>query len=203
MILNNVLDNIFVNSANIAVLRALNERVAGISGRETARLAGIGLRSAQIALDNLVNLKVVNKQAGGREHLFSLNRKNYISNEIIAKLFVTEQKYKKSVLNEITNSLSPLTDSVILFGSVARKEELPDSDMDICIVFKKNKSKIEKIVNALRDELYDKYGVTLAPFYITRKEFKKRAENQKSPVNEILTDGIIISGIKTKELLNG
>jgi predicted nucleotidyltransferase len=203
MIINNILNYIFTNSGNLAVLRVLNERVVGISGRETARLAGVSLRSAQLSLDNLVNLKIVKRQVGGREHLFTLNRESFISEEIITKLFSAEQKFKNSIYKEITKNLNPLAESIILFGSVARKEESLQSDLDLCIVYLKNKNKIEKIVSSLRDELYDKFGVTLAPFYITRSEFKIRAKKNISPVNEIIKEGIVISGLSLNILKNG
>ncbi len=203
MIVNNILDYIFTNVSNLAVLRVLNERVVGISGRETARLAGISLRSAQLSLDNLVSLKIIKRQIGGREHLFTLNRESFISKEIIIKLFSAEQKFKTSLYKEITDSLKISADSIILFGSVARKTESVQSDLDLCIVYSKNKNKIEKIVSSLRDELYDKYGVTLAPFYIIRNEFKKRVKKNKSPVNEIIKEGIIISGLSINILKNG
>lgn len=199
--INNILDVIFTSTGNLAVLRVLNEKVTGISGRETARLAGIGLRSVQLALENLVDLKIVNVQIGGRENLYTLNRKNFISNEVITKLFWAEKKYKKSLFNKISDSLKNHTDSIILFGSVARKEESTESDLDICIVYHNSKTNIENTVNSLRDELFNEYGVKLAPLYITRAKFKKNIN--KSPVREIIKDGIVISGEKIKSLLNG
>lgn len=201
MVINNILDVIFTSTGNLAVLRVLNEKVTGISGRETARLAGIGLRSVQLALENLVDLKIVNVQIGGRENLYTLNRKNFISNEVITKLFWAEKKYKKSLFNKISDSLKNHTDSIILFGSVARKEESTESDLDICIVYHTSKTNIENTVNSLRDELFNEYGVKLAPLYITRAKFKKNIN--KSPVREIIKDGIVISGEKIKSLLNG
>ncbi len=203
MIINNILNYIFTSTANISVLRILNERVAGISGRETARLAGINLRSAQIALTNLENLKVVKRQVGGREHLFTLNRDHFLTNEIISNLFSAEQKFKTSLYKNISVKLKDITDSVILFGSVARKEENIESDLDICIVYSKKKNVIEKINNKLRDDISDKYGVTLAPFYITKKEFKERAKKNKAPINKILKEGKVLSGLSINTLKNG
>lgn len=203
MVINNILDHIFTNAGNLAVLRVLNERASGISGRETARLAGIGLRSAQIALSNLEKFKIVIRQVGGRDHLFTLNRKNFLAKEVISKLFTVEKKFKISLYNEITDSINSAADSVILFGSVVRKEESVESDLDICIVYSKNKSRIEKIISKLRDELYDKYGVTLAPFYITGKDFSTKAGRNKSPVDQIIKEGKVLSGISIANLKNG
>jgi len=203
MIINRILDHIFINTSNLAVLRILNERVVGLSGRETARLAGISLRAAQLSLNSLEILKIVNRHYGGREHIFTLNRNNYVVKELISRIFSAEESFRTSVFKLIKIRLSKLSDSIILFGSVARKEESPDSDLDICIVHSRSLTIIEKAVSNLRDVLNDRYGVTLAPFYITKKEFKSRAKKSKSPVDSIIEEGKVLSGLSIKNLMNG
>jgi predicted nucleotidyltransferase len=203
MIINRILDHIFINTSNLAVLRVLDERVTGLSGRETARLAGISLRAAQLSLNSLEKLKIVNRHYGGREHIFTLNRNNYIAKEIISNIFSAEESFRNSVFKQIKSKLSKLTDSIILFGSVARQEESADSDLDVCIVYSRGLTKIEESVSSLRDELNDKYGVTLAPFYITKKEFRTRVRKGKSPVDSIIKHGKVLSGLSIKSLING
>jgi len=203
MIVYNILDYMFSAPSNVAVLRVLNERVVGISGRETARLAEISLRSAQNALLNLQVLKIVNKQVGGRDHLFTLNRKNYISKKIVSYLFDTERDFNESLFLLIKKKLGKLTISIILFGSVARKEEDYSSDLDLCIVFSSNKRKIETIINELRDQVYANYGINIAPFFITSSKFKSAARKNNPPVNKIVKDGVVISGKSINRLVNG
>lgn len=203
MIINRVLDHIFINTSNLAVLRVLNERVIGLSGRETARLAGISLRAAQLSLNSLESLKIVNRHYGGREHIFTLNRKNYIVKEIISSIISAEESFRNSIFKKIKSKLAKVTDSVILFGSVARQEESTDSDLDICIVYSRGLKKIEEVVSRLRDELNDNFGVTLAPFYITKKEFKTSVRKGKSPTDSIIDEGKVLSGLSIKSLING
>jgi len=203
MIINRVLDYIFINTSNLAILRVLNERVVGLSGRETARLSGISLRAAQLSLNSLESLKIVNRHYGGREHIFTLNRNNYIVKEIITNVFSAEESFRASIFKQIKSKLAKLTDTIILFGSVAKQEETTDSDLDICIVYSRSKINVEKVVSNLRDELYYKFGVTLAPFYITKNEFKTRVQKGKSPVDSIIKDGKVLSGLSIKSLING
>lgn len=203
MIINNILDHIIINTTNLAVLRVLNDRVVGLSGRETARLAGISLRAAQLSLNGLESLKIVNRHYGGREHIFTLNRKNFIVNEIISYIFSAEELFKESLFKKIKTKLAKLTDSIILFGSAARHEEKIESDLDICIIYSKGLKNIEKAVSSLRDDLNDKFGVTLAPFYITKKEFKARVRKGKSPTDSIIQEGKVLSGLSIKSLING
>ncbi|MBN1637887.1 MAG: nucleotidyltransferase domain-containing protein [Ignavibacteriales bacterium] len=203
MVVNKVLNNIFSTYSNIAILRVLNERKVGVSGREVARLADINLRSAQVALSNLVDLKIVNLNKGNRENLYTLNRDCFISKNIITKIFESEKRLVEKIFLAIKKSLQNYTESVILFGSVAREEETKTSDFDICIIYKNNRKIIEESVSELRDNLYLEFGITLAPYYITKKDFFKSIEQKKSPINELLKEHKIIAGKSLKELLNG
>lgn len=201
MIINNILQHIFSAPSNILVLRTLNARVIGISGREIARISKLSNRTAQSVLANLESLGLVKRTVGGRDHLFTLNRKNRIVSQLIKFIFEFEDGFSKEIFSSIKKKLSPLVSSLILFGSVARKEENYASDFDLCIVYTQNKTKIENIVSELRDKLYDDYKVTLAPIYITDADFKKRAQKNLSPINNILKEGILITGKPIRELI--
>lgn len=200
MVINNLLQYIFSAPSNISVLRVLNSRVVGITGRETARTAKLSIRTVQNVLAHLEALGIVNRTIGGRDHLFVLNRKNQIVSKLITFLFEFENNFSKEIISLIKKNLGKECSSLILFGSVARRDETLDSDFDLCIVYNKNKFKIDNIVSELRDSLYSNYKITLAPFYILESEFKKRALKNLSPINSILKEGIVISGKSIREL---
>ena len=201
MIINKVLDHIFSSQGTVKVLRVLKNSVVGLTGRQIASLAGITHQAAHNSLANLESLKLVNRVIGGSSHLFSLNRNNFITKNIIESVFNSENDYRDSIISIIKKAISKHSISVILFGSVARKEESVESDLDLCIVYDKEKKILEKRVNTLQDNLYKEFGVTLAPFYISSQEFRKRAATKKPPVNEILKEGIVISGKSIRDLL--
>ncbi len=201
MIINKALDHVFSSQGTVKVLRVLNNSVVGITGRQIASLACITHQTAHNSLANLESLKLVNRVIGGSSHLFSLNRKNYLAKEIIQVIFESESNYRESIFSIIKKAISKHSISLILFGSVARKEESAESDLDLCIVYDKEKKLLEKQVNTLQDNLYKEFGVTLAPFYISAKEFTKRSKTNKPPVSDIKKDGIVISGKTIRELL--
>lgn len=201
MVVNNLLQYIFSAPSNISVLRVLNSRVVGITGRETARTAKLSIRTVQNVLAHLEALGIVNRTIGGRDHLFVLNRKNQIVKKLISSLFEFENDFSKEIILSIKKNLGKECSSLILFGSVAREDETLDSDFDLCIVYNKNKFKIDNIVSELRDSLYSNYKITLAPFYILESEFKKRALKNLSPINSIFKEGIVISGKSIRELI--
>lgn len=203
MVVNKVLDKIFISPAITSILRELNLRKVGITGREIARQTGLTHKTAIKALNNLEALKLVNRVVAGRAYNYSINRENYIFKKIIAPVFEVEREMLGSITKEIKSLLGKYSESIILFGSVARREETYVSDFDICVVYKLGKANIEKLISGLRDKLYIKYGITLAPFLITKIEFLDRIRKKKPPVNKILIDGKVIYGKTLKELQVG
>jgi predicted nucleotidyltransferase len=201
MIINKVLDNIFSSQGTVKVLRVLKNSVVGLSGRQIASLAGITHQAAHNSLANLESLKIVNRVIGGSSHLFTLNRNNFITKNVIESVFNSESDYRDRIFSTIKKALSKHSVSSIIFGSVARKEETEESDLDLCIIHNKDKKVLEEYVHRLQDNLYKEFGVTLAPFYISSREFSKRAATKKPPVNEILKEGILISGKSIRDLL--
>lgn len=205
MIINNVLDKLFSTWSNIAVMRALKNYVVGVSGNEAARLAGLTPKNCLITLTALEELGVVIRIRGRREHFFSLNRNHFLVSEVILPMLSSEKKFAALLSAEITKALKKYSISVYLFGSVARNEETIKSDMDICIIYKNAASKkiIEGIISELRVKLNKKFGVSLAPFYISNSEFIKRARSKKPPVADVIKEGRYLCGVQVKELLNG
>jgi len=201
MLVNKFLENLFSAPSNVSVLRVLNERVIGITGRETARLTNLTHRTALKSLTSLEELGIVDRITGGRDHLFTLNRQKVISQKIIHLIFEEEKNFSLNIISTLKKHLSKLTESIIIYGSVARKEELISSDYDICIVYTKHLSKIENVVSKIRDQLNEQYSIQIAPIYISGSEFKKRARKKLPPVNTIIKEGNVITGKSIHELI--
>ncbi|MBK6915008.1 MAG: nucleotidyltransferase domain-containing protein [Ignavibacteriales bacterium] len=203
MIVNRILDYILYSPGLITVLRELNLRRPGISGREIARLTGITHRSALKALDNLEALRLVERQVIGKAYSFTVNRKHYVYQYVIAPIFEAEKELGNSINNKIKKTLGKFSISIILFGSVARKEENYESDLDICIVYKSGRRLLEEKVSQLRGDLFSRYGISLAPYYISEKDFRSKAKNRKLPVINILREGRVISGKTITRMIDG
>lgn len=204
MIINKILDEVFSTWSNIAVLRVLKKVKIGLSGREIAKQAGMSPPSCLAALSTLESLNIVSRQRGGRDHFFALNREHFVVNKIIIPMLHQELEFKKSLFNEIIKTIGNDSVSVFLFGSVARLQEQTESDMDICIVYKdqKTKKKLEMLNRELGFLLHKKYGVSLAPFYLSTNEFKKRFLSKKPPVSDVITEGQLLTGKKVEALLH-
>lgn len=205
MVFHNVLDILFSTWSHVAVLRVLQGYATGITGREIARVAEMNHRACQKALATLEGIGIVLRQRGGRDHLFSLNRDNVLVHEVVNSLYQFEKSFLKDACSFLSKRLGAMTVSIILFGSVARKQETVKSDFDICVVVSEEKRKetAQVAIEKISREFRKKFGGNLAPFIISKKEFSKRAQRKQSPVATILKEGIVIHGKQLKELMNG
>jgi predicted nucleotidyltransferase len=205
MIIHNILDELFLTRSHIVILRSLENYVVGISGREVGRISGISPKNVLISLSRLEDLGVVNRIRSKKGHLFSLNRDHYLIREVILPILHAERNFHATLAAEIKKALSKLTLSVYLFGSVAVLKERSESDYDVCIIYKDSLKKelIEEKVSELSSSLNKKYGIMLAPYYISDSEFIKKAANKRPPVTDIIREGKHISGKKIREIQNG
>ncbi len=204
MIINRVLDDVLSTYSSIAVLRALLHSAKGLTGREISRNALITPKSALIALSKLTDLKIVNRVIGGRDHHFSLNRKNYLVINGILPLLESENQYMDVIVKLLKKYLSKKCISIILFGSVARKEEKVGSDLDICAVVQSNVQlkEIDQIRQELFYQLAEKFGITLGLTSFTQNEFRKKGLKGQPPINNIIKEGVLIFGKPIKMILH-
>lgn len=203
MIINRVFDEVFRTWSNVAVLRALIDTNSGFSGNEVARVAGMNPRSAFRALTLLEELGIVNRQIGGRDHIFTLNREHYVVNEVLIQLFQKELEFRNEIIEYLKSILIKRVYSAVLFGSVARKEENISSDLDICCIVN-SQSDVLFVQDALdkkSQQLYKKFGVKLAPVYFIKSQFMKKKKTKL--IKDIVEEGMLITGKHPKGLING
>jgi predicted nucleotidyltransferase len=205
MILHNIFNEIFSSSSGIAVLREISKVQTGLSGREIAKLAGISPPTCLGILTQLENLSIVKRQRGGRDHFFTLNREHIISEKIILKLLRFEDQLLNVLMRDIKKNFDKYCISIFLFGSVARKEESIESDLDICFLINSIKSKglLKNLISQKHSYYKIKYGVSLTPLFLTEKDFILRAKNNKPPVPGIIKESLLIQGKSWKEIING
>jgi predicted nucleotidyltransferase len=205
MVFHHVWDRVFSTWSHVAVLRALQDSAQGSTGREIARLSGMNHRSCLQALTELEELFLIRRARGGRDHIFTLNREHLLVEDGILPLLALERGFSRSLFAYLSKRLSKLTKSIIVFGSVTRNEETPSSDLDLCLVVsaEKVKATVEAAVDSIAPQVLSRYGVKVAPFILTQKEFVRKAKKNLPPVQDIAKEGKVIAGLSVKALLNG
>ena len=70
----------------------------------------------------------------------------------------------------------PFVESCFLFGSIIKKEESPNSDIDIYVQVKNeiHKKIIQENIDRLNELCLERYGNRLSPYILTKKEYKSK-----------------------------
>jgi predicted nucleotidyltransferase len=203
MVIHRAFDEVLRSWSHVAVLRAILDSSVGLTGNQIARASGMHPRSSLKALTSLEELGIVRRQRGGRDHLFTLNRAHFLTREGLLPLYQAEQKFRSAIERSLAALLKRHVMSAVIFGSVSRKQETPQSDLDlICIVSTENKRVVvqEKLASEAVSLSRD-FGVKLAPVFMSVTELKKK--KRSGLIKEILNEGKLIAGRSVKELLRG
>jgi predicted nucleotidyltransferase len=120
-------------SATVRVVRALLESPGlPLSGREVARRADLSPRGAQLALAPLVAAGLVDKATLPPAQGFMLNP-DHVSAEGLLALAKPGGLLMERIAS-VVGQWRPPAVSVVLFGSFARGEAGPESDIDLLVV---------------------------------------------------------------------
>jgi predicted nucleotidyltransferase len=205
MVFHRVLDHIFSTWSHIAVLRVLQDAARGLTGREIARLSSMSHRSCLKALTSLEDLHVLARQRGGRDHLFSLNRNHVLVSDAILPMLEVERRFLGQLEEYLKEHLRRRAVTVILFGSVVRRQETAHSDLDVCLLIRApaEKDTVREHVHSLAPVVQQRFGARLSPLIFTAAEFARGAKSKKSPMKEIVNEGKVIAGKSLREVVRG
>ena len=199
----NYLDTIFSQPTKVRLLRFLFETRPEMTGRELARFAKISHMQVYRNLDDLKSNGIVTKKRVGGAYVFSLNEKNVLVKEVLNTLFQKEGKLLDDVLKAIFLKKASNMLSVVVFGSAAKGEERPASDVDIFILTK-NESESNLVNDFLSDaelRFYEQTGNRLSPIVMTIAELKGKYKTNKTLFSSILS-GKMVSGRSPEEFIN-
>jgi hypothetical protein len=121
-----------VPGARGRVLAVLAEPTTGLNLRTIAQLAGVSQAQASRLLPGLVELGMVERQEVPPASLFRLVPEHVASRALLALARSADTVFDQ--IGRLAASLPEPPLSVIVFGSFARREAGPDSDIDIVVV---------------------------------------------------------------------
>jgi predicted nucleotidyltransferase len=117
------------------VLHRLAVLADGASGRRIHELSGVkALRTTQQILEKLVSTGLVDLRRVGSSNEYSLNR-DHVLWEPIEAILATPARAEKRIAEVLTRALGDHAGGISLYGSFARGEGGPDSDIDILVVW--------------------------------------------------------------------
>lgn len=137
------------NGGNVRVLRALTAYGAPMSAPQLARETGLTPQGVRLVLDGLQAQRAVNVLGSARSQLFVLNDEHpFIAP--LRGLFVSEQERWEQLLRALHEALQAERQvrSAWLYGSVARGDDAPHSDIDIALVMARPQPAVAERVRA-------------------------------------------------------
>jgi predicted nucleotidyltransferase len=172
------------------------------TGEDLGRKAGVSKPMTHMALSELVEENLVARRVAGRAYLYRLVPGSY-SAKLVAQLFRDEDSPLEGLARLLRKRLeaSPLV-SAILYGSVVRGEEKPDSDIDVYLVLRResDRDRVDVTVSELNHAVLAMFGNRLSPMVKTVEEAKRAYRERRGLELTIESEGKLLTGLPLREL---
>ncbi|WP_343983431.1 MULTISPECIES: nucleotidyltransferase domain-containing protein [Kribbella] len=180
-----------IPGASGAVLAVLLRTDTPLTGRQIHGLLSddYGLWAVQQALKSLTKLGVVETQTIGRANVHTINEEH---------ASVAPLRTLLDPLAALREAVSAVIDAdvqaVLIFGSLARGEATPDSDIDLAVIASSawdHRAELEDIVRT-------RLGNGCDVLVLTEADFHRLAASGEPVVSDILRDGVALIGTKPR-----
>ncbi len=172
-----------------------------MSGREAQKLARIRSRKgAGTALEDLSQLGVLRLTETRGSHLYEVNREHELVTPL-QELFSREENRLPALVALIRESLTErrleeYVRSLILYGSNARRDATPGSDVDLLAVVN-SEGAVERVTEAMYaagEVVRRRQGVRISPYVLTERRARERATAGDPLFETVATEGRLLMG---------
>jgi predicted nucleotidyltransferase len=118
-----------------------------------------------------------------------------MSNANLQRLDPTEQQALAEFAQRLREQFDSALRSALLFGSKARGESTPDSDLDVLVVVDSDDWRVHKQIRYLAADICLKYGLELSPRVWSTEHHKEMEQLQAQVYQNIHKDGITLPGL--------
>ena len=164
------------SAGHVRVLRALAMDRAPRSAPQLAATAGLTSQGTRGVLNVLARQRLVKAHGSGRTQLYGLNTVHPLASSLAA-LFLDEQRRWDGLMSSIREVLErhSAVSAAWLYGSVARGEDAPDSDVEIALVVRSH-AVADQVREALMP-LEDAQQIRISLTALTTKELAALPED--------------------------
>jgi predicted nucleotidyltransferase len=191
---NDTLDAVLGNRLRIRIIRTLHRTGRPVTGRALAQAAGYSHTQTYKALDDLEALGVITKDYAGAAQLYELNRTNYVVREMLVPVLTAERRVLMALASRFYERFGKDLKSITLFGSVARNEDEPDSDIDLILVTRDG-SEVERLEGLAAEVSLDaalEFGGAVSAFVVPESEYRSKLGGGKAMWSDIKAEGVTI-----------
>lgn len=198
------LEDVLGSKGKIKILRVLLERATAYTREELEEETGLSTGAVHEALKELVRTGLVTELKGeGKQRFYKIRREG---GDILAKnlsdLFEHEKfsERKEAVpvhhwnrLAEVVRRLRAMLDGrlslVVLFGSLARGDVTPRSDVDLLLVLREMP---DESIRGVRSELRKGWDVDFSLVPRSLEQFEEMKREGTSLFEEVQRDGVVL-----------
>lgn len=153
---------------------------------ELRRLTGLGSASLQRELNRLTEAGLVHSERVGNLRRFQANPDSPVFNELVA--LTRKTLGAQPLLRDALQPLLPVLQGAWIFGSVAKKTDAAQSDIDVMLVGKNlSLAKVLELLLPVEEQL----GRKINPACYTPAEFARRRAEPDSFVNRVLAQPVL------------
>lgn len=187
----NVLDEVLSNKTKVKLLRAFfTYAEKEFTESELQRIGGIPQASAHRNIKSLLENGLLDRKRIGKANLYSLN-KEHILYTILKSGFEGERKVLAELKKVAEGAIKhlPEVELAILFGSIVKGTERADSDVDVFIVCKGDKSQLEEKLKDMISVTQNKFGNPVSlmiKHYEELKDLKTRSIYKEIKSGEVV-----------------
>ena len=151
-------------------------------------------------LHHLAGLGVVQQRRAGQAILNQLDRENLLVQTIVLPALAAEANLVADLKTELRAAFEPLAVSLVLFGSVARGESAPGSDIDVLVITadQADAARAMEVADEAGQKFFRRYGMPLS--VIVTAQDKLPAE-PSAFLARARDEGILLSGAELSELM--
>lgn len=190
-------------SLDSAVLEVLAGTESGLSLAQIARLTGRGSRQGlALVVDRLTEHGLVLADPANRGYLYRLNREH-----VLADAVLSATRVRLTILDRLARAvtaLDPRPRHASVFGSFARREAGPDSDIDMLLVLPDDAvldDRWQTQVRQLGDAVRAWTGNRLECLVLTEDEVRRAVAEDEPIVASWRTDSVTVHGPPMEDVI--
>ena len=160
------------------------------TGREVARRIKSSPQATLNVLNELIQDKIIISTKEGRNKKYKVNSTNFraLLYLELAEINRSSEYVSNFELKKIIERLIPLAETIVVFGSFAKKTQKEESDLDLVIINPLDKQKIRKISQSFPRDINIQF--------ITWKGFKKSINDNNHLSTEIKMNHVVFGNVE-------
>ena len=188
------LNEILGNRVQVKLLRVLVRTKGSFTGRELARLIGYSQNQTRLALEELERNGLVVRQSAGRSYLYTADNKNILITDFLEAGFRLEDALLDRLAAVYYEEVGRDLVSVVLFGSIAKGEEKPESDIDLVVVVR-DKADLKVVEDRIAEasvKVTRRFGNQATAIVVRKSDYERKTRQKKGFWREVAETGIRI-----------